>query len=262
MARKIVVTSGKGGVGKTTVTANLGASLANLGARVVMVDADFGLNNLDVVTGVENRIVFDLSDVIEGRCRAKQALVQDVRRKNLFVLPSGGIRAGSGISGASIKLVVESLAPLFDYVLLDCPAGLDAGFHRAVACAEEAIVVATPTLTSLRDADKTVTALKSYRLKSVGLVVNRVRGDLMMSERMMFPKDVESLLSTELIGVIPEEDAVFLCGGTELPKNSESQKAFTMLAKNLHKGVKKIYDPTKKYSGFFGSIRRSIKRSV
>lgn len=261
MARKIVITSGKGGVGKTTLTANLGVFLASMGARVVMIDADFGLNNLDVVMGVENKIVYDVSDVVNGRCRAKQALVQDSEKKNLFILPSGSLVASSPISGQQLKLITESLSPIFDYILLDCPAGLDVGFHRAVACAEEAIVVATPNLTSLRDADKTVTIIKSYKLSKVGLVVNRVRGDLIMSDKMLFPRDIEGLLKTDLIGVIPEEDAVFLSGGA-LPKNSDSYKAYKMLALNIHKNVGKIFDPTKKYSGFFGSIRRSIKRSV
>ena len=261
MARKIVITSGKGGVGKTTVTANLGIFLATFGARVVMVDVDFGLNNLDVVMGLENRIVYDVADVLSGRCRSKQALVQDKGRKNLFILPSGGLSATNSVSGAQLKLVIEDLAPLFDYVLIDCPAGLDMGFHRAVAAAEEAIVVATPALTSLRDADKTVTMLKSYRLDRIGLVVNRVRGDLIMSDKMLLPRDIEGLLKTDLIGVIPEEDAVFL-SGAYLPKTSDAFKAYKMLALKVHKGAGKIFDPTKKYSGFFGSIRRSIKRSV
>lgn len=261
MARKIVITSGKGGVGKTTLTANLGTFLSMLGARVAMVDVDFGLNNLDVVMGVENKIVYDVSDVLCGRCRAKQALVQDKERKNLFVLPSSGLTANAPVSGQELKLVVENLEGSFDYVLLDSPAGLDVGFHRAVACADEAIVVATPNLTSLRDADKTVTILRSYKLEKTGLVVNRVRGDLVMSDKMLFPKDVESLLKTKLIGVLPEEDAVFLSSGG-LPRNCDSYKAYKLLALNVHKNDGRIFDPTKKYSGFFGSIRRSIKRSV
>ena len=262
MARKIVVTSGKGGVGKTTVTANLGAALAALGARVALLDTDFGLNNLDVVMGVENKIVYDLLDILEGRCRAKQALVQDNTRKNLFVLPSGSVKSSSQITGQQIKLIIEGIAPLFDYVLIDCPAGIDVGFHRAVSCADEAIVVATPTLPSLRDADKVLTVLKSYKPDFIGLVVNRARGDLIMSDKMMMPTDIQSLLKTELLGVLPEEDAVFLSSGKALPKRSDSYTAYKILAANLHKHTKKIFDVTYKYSGFFGSIRRSIKRSI
>lgn len=262
MARKIVITSGKGGVGKTTVTANLGLALAGLGARVVLVDIDFGLNNLDVVMGLENKIVYDILDVIEGRARAKQALVQDNGKKNLFVLPSGSVTSASQISGQQIKLIIESISPLFDYVIIDCPAGIDLGFHRAVSCADEAIVVATPTLPSLRDADKVLSVIASYKPDFVGLVVNRARGDLIMSEKMMMPSDIQALLKTDLIGVLPEEDAVFLASGYSLPKRSDSYKAYKILANNVHKHTKKIFDVTNKYSGFFGSIRRSIKKSI
>lgn len=262
MARKIVVTSGKGGVGKTTVTANLGIALATLGARVALIDVDFGLNNLDVVMGLENKIVYDFLDIIEGRCRAKQALVRDNDRKNLFILPSGNVSASTDITGQQIKLVIDGIAPLFDYVLIDCPAGIDTGFHRAVACADEAIVVATPSLPSLRDADKVLAVLSGYKPDYTGLVINRARGDLIMSDKMMMPSDIKSLLKTDLIGVLPEEDVVFLSGGEPLPKRSDSYKAYKILARNLHQHTDKIFDVTAKYSGFFGSIRRSIKRSV
>lgn len=262
MAKKIVITSGKGGVGKTTVTANLGIMLANLGQRVCMIDIDFGLNNLDIVMGVENKIVFDLLDVFEGRCRIKQALVQNQNIKNLYVLPSGQCDSTCRITGQNIKLILENISPLFDYLLLDCPAGIDVGFHRAVSCADEAIVVATPNLTSLRDADKVITILKSYKLDFLGLVVNRARGDLIMSDKMLFPSDIKDLLKIDLLGVLPEEDAVFLSNGYTLPRRSESWKAYKILANNVNKGTKKIFDVTNKYTGFFGSIRRSIKRGL
>ncbi len=262
MARKIVITSGKGGVGKTTVTANLGRALSDLGARVVLVDVDFGLNNLDVVLGVENKIVYDMLDIIEGRCRAKQALIQDSERKNLFVLPSGSLSTGSGVSGQQIKLIISGFDPVFDFVLIDCPAGMDVGFHRAVSCSDEAIVVATPALTSLRDADKVITVLKSYKPENIKLVVNRARGDLIMSEKMMMPSDIRDLLKADLLGVLPEEDEVFLSGGYSLSKRSDSHKAYKILANNVMKNTSKIFDVTGKYSGFFGSIRRSIKRGI
>ena len=262
MAEKIVVTSGKGGVGKTTVTANLGKMLADLGQRVVLIDIDFGLNNLDVVMGLENKVVYDVSDVLEGRCRIKQALVQDEKRKNLFILPSNSLDSSSSITGQNVKLVTESLGSVFDYVIYDCPAGIDVGFHRAVACANKAIVVTTPSLPCLRDADKVISILNTYRLDYVGLVVNRVRGDLIMSDKMMLPEDIKGLLKTDLLGILPEEDAVFLSSGDNLPKKSDSYKAYKILAQNLHKGMNKTFDVTSKYSGFFGSIRRSIKRNV
>ncbi len=262
MARKIVVTSGKGGVGKTTLTANLGRALADLGARVVLIDVDFGLNNLDVVLGMENKIVYDMLDIVEGRCRAKQALIQDEQRRNLFVLPSGSLGAGSEVSGQQIRLIINGLDGVFDYVLIDCPAGIDIGFHRAVSCSDEAIVVVTPALTSLRDADKVISVLRSYRLNSVKLVVNRARGDLIMSEKMMMPSDIKELLKTELLGVLPEEDEVFLSGGYSLSNRSDSYKAYKILANNLAKNTSRVYNVTGKYSGFFGSIRRSIKRGI
>lgn len=262
MCRKIVITSGKGGVGKTTVTANLGIALANLGVRVALIDADFGLNNLDVVLGVENKVRFNIADVIYGSCRLKQALIQTDKYKNLYVLSSGTCDDMSNISGQNIKLVIENMSVMFDYIIIDCPAGIDIGFHRAVSCVDEAIIVATPNLTSLRDADKVVSVLKSYKLNSINLVINRVRGDLIMSEKMMLPHDVQRLLKTELIGVLPEEDIVFLSAGYGLPTRSDSAKAYKIFAQNIHKNTRKIFDTTVKYSGFFGSIRRGIKKSI
>ncbi len=262
MAKKIVVTSGKGGVGKTTVTANLGYALSDKNYRVVLLDIDFGLNNLDVVMGLENRVVYDISDVLEGRCRLKQALVQDKNRKNLFVLPSDSLSASSFITGQNLKVMIESLSPVFDYIILDCPAGIDVGFHRAVSCADSAIVVTTPGIASLRDADKVISILKTYRLDSVGLVVNRARGDLMINNKMMSPENISSILKTELLGVLPEEDTVFLSSGNNLPKKSDSYKAYSILADALCGKKSKLFDVKSKYSGFFGSIKRSIKRSV
>ncbi len=262
IAKKIVITSGKGGVGKTTITANLGMCLSDLGARVALIDVDFGLNNLDVVMGLENKIVYDMQDVLDGRCRIKQALIQDKGRKNLYVLPSGRIENGGNLSGQNVKLLLESLNNYFDYILIDCPAGIDIGFHRAVSCADEGIVVATPTLTSLRDADKVLTILRSYKLDKISIIINRARGDLMLNNKMMYPNDIQSLLKADLLGVLPEEDEVFLSAGDVLPKKSDSLKAFKLIAQNVHNGTKRIFDVTNKYSGFVGSIRRSIRKNI
>ncbi|MDY3303007.1 MAG: septum site-determining protein MinD [Clostridia bacterium] len=261
MARKIVITSGKGGVGKTTITANLGLMLSVKGFRVCLVDLDFGLNNVDITLGLENRVSYDIEDVIEGRCRIKQALVNDNKNKNLYILPSGNTRNINNISGQQIKLVIENLSPLFDYVLIDCPAGIDIGFHRAVSCCDEALVIVTPYLTSIKDAEKLLQVIKTYKLNSVDLIINRVRGDLVASEKMLAPYEIESLLKTNLIGVLPEDDAVFLSVGM-LSSSSESGKAYKILSKNLEKRTRKIYDTTNKYTGFFGSIRRCIKRGI
>ena len=250
MARKIVITSGKGGVGKTTVTANLGMTLSLMGARVVLVDVDFGLNNLDVVMNVENKIVYDISDVLEGRCRVKQALVQAQDHKNLYILPSDGMKTVSAVTGQNLKAITENLSPLFDYMLLDCPAGVDAGFHRAVSCADEAILIATPSFSSLRDADKVVSMLKSYQLEKVSLVANRVRGDLVAVEKTLSPKDM-----------LPDEDDVMLYG-TGFSPNCRVGRAFRILARNVEENTRRIYDVTARYSGFFGSIKRGLRRSV
>lgn len=262
MSRKIVITSGKGGVGKTTVAANLGYAISRFGQRVLIVDIDFSLNNLDVVLGVENKVVYDIVDVLEGRCRVKQAIVQCDERKNLYMLSSGNAEVLSSISGQNIKALVDSVATIFDYVIFDCPAGIDIGFHRAVSCADEALVVVTPNIPSLRDADKVISVLASYKLDKIGIVVNRARGDLILSDKMMMPFDIQSILKTELVGVLPEEDSVFLSSGYKLPFRSDSAKAYKLLANNVHKNIKKIFDVTYKYSGFLGSIRRYVKKSV
>ena len=262
VSRKIVITSGKGGVGKTTVAANLGYALSNFGQRVLIIDIDFSLNNLDVVLGVENKVVYDIVDVLEGRCRVKQAIMQRNEKKNLYMLSSGSAEVSSNISGQNIKALEDSVAPLFDYVLFDCPAGIDVGFHRAVSCADEAIVVVTPNIPSLRDADKVISVLSSYRLDKISIVVNRARGDLILNDKMMMPFDIQAILKTELIGVLPEEDSVFLSSGYKLPFRSDSAKAYKLLANNVHKNIKKVFDVTYKYSGFLGGIRRCIKRSV
>lgn len=263
MARKIVVTSGKGGVGKTTVTANLGAKLADIGNRVVLCDIDFGLNNLDVVTGVENRVVYDVIDVIEGRCRAKQALIDVNGQGNLFVLPSCHSLGASSVSAQHIKIVLDALSGAFDFILVDCPAGIDVGFHRAVSCTDEAIVVTTPHLSSLRDADKVISVLRSYRMEKVSLVVNRARGDLILGGEMTAPEEIEAILKIPLAGVVPEEDEVFLSsGGSYVTGSGGANKSFKMLAARVARSRGGIYNCTARYSGFFGSIKRSLKRSL
>ena len=262
MAKKIVITSGKGGVGKTTITANLGISLSNIGAKVLLVDLDFGLNNLDVVLGVESKVCFDIGDVVNCRCRLKQALVLCSEKRSLYVLPSGNVNSFSNITGQNIKLLLEGVNNLFDYILIDCPAGIDIGFHRAVSCVEHALIVATPSLSSIRDADKVISVLKSYKLNTINLIINRARGDLISASKMMSPYDIEQVLKVPLIGVLPEEDKVFLSNGCGVSKKSESFKAYKSLANNIHFNKKKIYDVSIKYSGFLGSIRGSIKRRV
>lgn len=256
MARKIVVTSGKGGVGKTTLAAYLSAQLSRRGERVILCDADFGLNNVDVTTGVENLVTYDIVDVIEGRCRAKQALVRHPDFSNLYVLTSSHSAPERYVSPQALKLVLDSLSPQFDFIFIDCPAGIDEGFHRAVASADEAIVVATPHISSLRDADKVITLLKSYDLKEVSLIVNKVRGDLLLKGESLSPQEISELLKTPLLGVLPEEYKIY--GG----EFSEIHIAFKTLANNLLSGKRKLYDTTRKYTGVLGGVRRFLKRSL
>lgn len=250
MMKSIVITSGKGGVGKTTVTACLGKAIAALGKRVALIDADFGLNNLDVVLERENCVVYDIADVIENKCRVRQALVECGR--NLFLLPSAHGYLGEKVTAQNIKLILNSLAVTFDYVLVDCPAGIEAGFSRAVGACESALVVTTPHISALRDANKVITLLSSYKMTPT-VVVNRVRGDLLAEGKIPSKDEIESILKARVDGVIPETDGVYCF--TEIPK-----KPFELLAKRLHFGTGEPLDPAASYRGFFGSIRRKFRR--
>ena len=234
MARKIVVTSGKGGVGKTTVAANLGAQLSRRGQRVILCDTDFGLNNMDVVTGVENLVVYDIVDVIEGRCRAKQALIRHPDFGNLYILASNHSAPERYISPQAVKLVLDTLSPQFDFIFIDCPAGIDEGFHRAVATAEEALVVTTPHISAL----------------------NMVRGDMLLSGEILSPKEIEEILKTPVLGILPEEDDVFL------HNLSDKTRAFKLLAGNLLSEKQRLYDVTRRYTGVFGNIRRLLRKGL
>ena len=207
MARKIVVTSGKGGVGKTTVCCNLGVQLARRGYRVIVCDLDFGLNNADVVLGIENRALYDVLDAVEGRCRPKQALVAHPYYPTLFSLSSNRVLERY-VSPQAIRLVLESLSPQFDYILIDSPAGIEDGFHRAASCAEEALLVTTPHISALRDADRVAGILKSYRFSCVGLVVNLARRDRRRAE-FLSAEEIAATLRLPLIAALPEDDKVF-----------------------------------------------------
>ena len=256
MARKIVITSGKGGVGKTTVAVNLAARLAQKGQRVILCDADFGLNNVDVCAGIEHLVTYDIVDVIEGRCRAKQALVKHPIYGNLYLLTSSHSAPERYVSPQSIKLVLDNLAPQFDFILIDCPAGIDDGFHRAVATADEAIVVTTPHISAIRDADKVITVLKSYHLNNLFVVLNKVRGDLLVSGECLTPDEVAELLKTPIGGLLPEERSIYRGDLGEI------HVAFRVLAGNVLTGRRRLFDVTRKYSGFFGNIRRVLKERL
>lgn len=256
MARKIVLTGGKGGAGKTTVCANLAASLAKKGERVLVCDADFGLNNVDLVCGLERRATYDIVDVVEGRCRAKQALIRHPDFPTLYLLPSHHSAPERYLSPQTLKVVLDALEGGFDYLLIDSPDGLEEGFHRAIVPAEEAIVVTTPHVTSLRDADKAIALLKSYQLKGVFLLINKVRGDRLLTGECLSPQEIGNLLSLPLIGVIPEEDRL------ETGEFDGGGKPFQVLANNLRFGKNRLYDTTKKYRGFWGFFKRIMRKSL
>ena len=264
MSRIIVVTSGKGGVGKTTLCANLGTQLAKSGLRVLLIDVDLGLNNLDVVMGVENKVVYDVCDVVMGKCRAKQALIQDFFIQTLYVLPSNHTYTNFNINSAELRKIINDMEYMFDYIIIDCPAGIDPGFHRAVACATEAIVVTTPHISSVRDADKVVGLLKSYNICNVGLIINRARGDLMVSGEMLDVETITDFLQVDLLGVVPDDDVVStkLLTGGGVNLDTDAYKSFYMISNKIHNGVNDVFDCTKKYKGVLGNIRRNIKRLV
>jgi len=261
MSRVIVVTGGKGGVGKTTVCANLGAAVARAGYKVAVMDVDIGLNNLDVALAVENRVVYDLVDVIENRCRPRQALLE-TECQNLFIMPSSHAYDKSKVTGQNIKYVVNILSETFDFVLLDCPAGVEAGFHRAVAASSEALVVTTPHISAIRDASKVLAILATYELAEPYVVVNRMRGDLVLNGEMPGVSDIRELLGTEITGVIPEDDIISsaCAAGKTLISDSGAGGAFSLLAENVITGSRLIYDCTAKYRGFWGGIKRQLRK--
>ena len=210
MCEVIVITSGKGGVGKTTTTANLGSGLASLGKKVVMIDTDIGLRNLDVVMGLENRIVYNLVDVVEGVCRIKQALIRDKRYGSLYLLPTAQTRDKSAVNEQQMIKLINHLKPQFDYIFLDCPAGIEQGFKNAVVGADRAIIVTTPEVSAIRDADRIIGLLDAQELKKMDLILNRVRPDLVKRGDMMSPTDVVDILGVPLIGIIPDDEQVVI----------------------------------------------------
>ncbi|WP_105617973.1 septum site-determining protein MinD [Vallitalea okinawensis] len=238
MGEVIVVTSGKGGVGKTTCTANIGTALAYLNKKVCIVDADIGLRNLDVVLGLENRICYDIVDVIEGQCRVKQALIKDKRFSNLYLLPASQTRDKNAINPKQMIKLCDVLKEMYDYVLIDCPAGIERGFKNAIAGADRAIVVANPDVSSIRDADRIIGLLENNELKYPSLVVNRFKYKLAKDGNMLTVDDIVDILSIDLIGVVPENDEVIISsnkGEATIRKkdNTEISQSFIDIAKRI-----------------------------
>jgi septum site-determining protein MinD len=210
MGEVIVITSGKGGVGKTTATANIGTGLALRGKKVVLIDTDIGLRNLDVVLGLENRIVFDLVDVVEERCRVKQALIKDKRYDTLFIIPAAQTRDKDAVTPEKMIALCNELRESFDYIIIDCPAGIEQGFRNAIASANRAIVVTTPEVSAVRDADRIIGLLDANEINDHKLLINKVRPDMIKEGDMMGINDIVEILSIDLIGVVPDDKEIII----------------------------------------------------
>lgn len=210
MSEVIVVTSGKGGVGKTTTSANVGTGLAAMGKKVVLIDTDIGLRNLDVVMGLENRIVYNLVDVVDGNCRVKQALIKDKRHSSLYLLPSAQTKDKSAVREEQMIKIIEYLKQSFDYIILDCPAGIEQGFKNAIAGADRALVVTTPEVSAIRDADRIIGLLEANEFKKIDLIINRLRVEMVRRGDMMSSADVIDILSIPLIGIVPDDENVVI----------------------------------------------------
>lgn len=237
MGEVIVVTSGKGGVGKTTTVANIGTGLALMGNKVVLVDTDIGLRNLDVVMGLENRIVYDIVDVVTGNCRLKQALIKDKRFEDLFLLPAAQTKDKTAVSEDQMRELSKSLKEEFDYVVIDCPAGIEQGFKNAIAGAERAVVVTTPEVAAVRDADRIVGLLEAHGLTEPKLIINRLRPLMVKKGDMMDIEDMIDILAIDLLGVVPEDEMIVVSTNKGEPvvleKQTRAGEAYRNIAKRI-----------------------------
>jgi len=263
MAGKVItVTSGKGGVGKTTATANLGAALAADGEKVVCVDADIGLRNLDVVLGLENRIVYDLVDVIEGRCRLRQAMIRDKRLPDLFLIPAAQTRDKSAVSPSDMVRLCDELREEHDWILIDSPAGIERGFRNAIAPADIVMVITNPEVSAVRDADRIIGLIEAEEKGPARLVINRIKPDMVRRGDMLSADDVLELLAIELIGLIPEDENVVMSTNRGMPivlnGKSKSGQAFRNIARRLN-GEEIPFLVMDEQGGLFNRLVRIIR---
>lgn len=263
MGEIIVVTSGKGGVGKTTTTANIGAGLAKLEKKVLVIDTDLGLRNLDVVMGLENRIVYNLVDVIEGNCRLKQALIKDKRHENLYLLPSAQTKDKTAVSPEQMLKLTAQLREEYDYVLLDCPAGIEQGFQNAIIGADRALVVTTPEVSAIRDADRIIGLLEANKLTHMDLVINRIRVDMVKRGDMMSIDDVTEILSINLIGAIPDDEQVVIGtnqGEPVIDMDSLAGQAYENICRRII-GEEVPFLDLERQQGFFKKLSHLFKKN-
>ena len=261
MSRIIVVTSGKGGVGKTTTTANLGMALAKRGRNVAVVDADFGLRNLDLLLGLENRIVYTAVEVLAGQCRLEQALVKDKRQPNLSLLPAAQNRMKDVVTSNQMKQIVGQLVGKYDYIVIDSPAGIEMGFQNAIAAATEAIIVTTPEIAAVRDADRVVGLLEANGVKRINLIVNRIKPAMVEANDMMSVEDVQEILAVNLLGVIPDDERVIVSTNRGEPlvladHPSVAGVAFDNIARRLEGEKVEFLDMHVPQDNFFSRLRK------
>lgn len=265
MARKIVFTSGKGGVGKTTLTVGIGMEMAKQNKSVLLVDCDIGLNNLDILTGVYNRITFDVLDAVEKKCRPSQAIYQHDKINGLYVLPSVKSFFSEQIEKSDFCDLINCYNNSFDFILLDCPAGIEYGFQRATNAADEAIVVCLSDQSSLSNANKVLSLLNVKFKDKMGILVNKIRGDLTRDEKMLSPTKIGESLSATLVGVMPDFDEISILesiNGYFYPKSEKVLNAFKILSQNILMGQNLICDFEKDYIGLFGRFKRVLKRRI
>lgn len=262
MSRIIVITSGKGGVGKTTSTANIGMAIASRGHQVAVVDADFGLRNLDLLLGLENRIVYTAVDVLAGECPLEKALVRDKRQPKLVLLPAAQNRTKESVTPDQMRRLVMELSKTYQYILIDSPAGIEMGFRNAIAGAQEAIIVTTPEIAAVRDADRVIGLLEAHSIKRIHLIVNRIRPAMVEANDMMSIQDVQEILAIPLIGAIPDDEKVIVSTNRGEPlvlggnNNSLAATAYNNIARRLDGEKVEFLDLNAQPDGFFARIKR------
>lgn len=263
-AKVITITSGKGGVGKTTATANLSVALAAVGAKVVCIDGDIGLRNLDVILGLENRIVYDIVDIVEGRARLKQAMIKDKRLPDLHLIPAAQKRDKAAVSPSDMIKLCNDLRAEFDFVLIDSPAGIERGFRNSIAPADQVLIVTNPEVSAVRDADRIIGLIEAEEKGPGYLILNRIKPDMVKRGDMLSTEDVLDILAIPLIGIVPEDEGVVVSSNRGSPaaldEKSRAGQAFRNIARRL-KGEEVPFMSLEENKGFFQRLAQRLTRS-